>query len=60
MEKPKCPYMVSGLCSIRRCIYLPDQQCMKESEFKRRLQFAKEYSKKKKIRLKMSKKEKRL
>lgn len=58
MEKTKCPYMVSGLCTIRRCIYLPDQKCMKEREYQRRLQIAKEYSKKKQKRLKTSKKEK--
>lgn len=30
MNKLTCPYMVSGVCHRKGCIYLPEQQCMKE------------------------------
>ena len=29
MEKPKCPYSVSGMCTRHGCIYLPDLNCRK-------------------------------
>lgn len=41
MEKPTCPYMVSGICYRKGCIYIPHQQCMTIREYKNRLQFVK-------------------
>lgn len=41
MEKPTCPYMVSGLCYRRGCIYKPHQMCMTFREYKNRLSYVK-------------------
>lgn len=41
MEKPTCPYKVSGICYRDGCIYLPSMDCIKKSELNRRLKYAK-------------------
>ena len=41
MNKPTCPYMVSGVCYRNGCIYLPSMECMKINEFRERMKFAK-------------------
>lgn len=43
-----CPYMDSGCCTRRGCIYLPHLDCLSHEEFKRRLEIAKKLSAKKK------------
>lgn len=41
MEKPTCPYMVSGICYRKGCIYIPNMECMKKDELNRRMKFVK-------------------
>lgn len=55
MNKPSCPYMDSGICYRKGCIYMPDLQCMKSEEFKQRLSIAKKLSKKHKKSVKRAK-----
>jgi len=47
MNKPTCPYMVSGICHRRGCIYLPPMDCLKEDEYRHRINIAKKMNKKK-------------
>ena len=44
MNKPTCPYMVSGVCHRNGCIYLPNFDCLKEDEFRHRMKIAKKMS----------------
>ena len=41
MEKPKCPYMESGLCHRSGCIYRPSFNCMSKHEFNKRMKYVK-------------------
>lgn len=45
MEKPTCPYAVSGVCYRKGCIYLPSMDCLTVDEYKQRLKYAKKHKK---------------
>ena len=45
MEKPKCPYMESGICYRHGCIYRPSQNCMTENELRGRMKYVKRMKK---------------